>query len=53
MALKSSCVVIPRGKFAPVRPDLTKATMPEEQGGNGNAQTFWVWNEEPVKDFIQ
>ena len=39
-------------KFAPLRPDLTKATMLEEQGGNGNAHRFWEWNEEQAEDFV-
>ncbi|KAI9641492.1 short-chain alcohol dehydrogenase [Ciborinia camelliae] len=31
---------------------LTNATKPEEEGGNGNTQKFWEWNEEQVKNFI-
>ena len=45
-------VVIPFGRFAPLRPDLVKATKPEEEGGNGNAQKFWEWNEEQVKSYL-
>ena len=45
-------VVIPFGRFAPFRPDLVKATKPEEEGGNGNAQKFWDWNEEHVKSYL-
>ena len=47
-------VVIPWGRFAPLRPDLPKATKPEEDegNGNGNAQKFWEWNEEQVKDCL-
>ncbi|CZR68472.1 related to Oxidoreductase, short-chain dehydrogenase [Phialocephala subalpina] len=33
--------IIPWGRFAPLRPDLPKATKLEEDGGNGNAQKFW------------
>jgi retinol dehydrogenase-12 len=44
--------VIPFGRFAPLRPDLVKATKPEEEGGNGNAQKFWEWNEEQVKSYL-
>jgi retinol dehydrogenase-12 len=28
------------------------ATKPKEEGGNGNAQEFWEWNEEQVKSFL-
>jgi len=52
MALISSFAVIPWGRFAPLRPDLPKATKPEEEGGNGTAQKFWEWNEQQVKDFV-
>lgn len=45
-------VVIPWGRFALLRPDLPKATKPEEDGGNRNAQKFWEWNEEQVKDYL-
>lgn len=45
-------VVIPWGRFAPLRPDLHKATKLEEDGGNGNAQKFWEWNEEQVKEYL-
>ncbi|KAK4115439.1 NAD(P)-binding protein [Canariomyces notabilis] len=39
-------------EFAPLRPDLPKATKPEEEGGNGNTQAFWNWNEEQVKAYL-
>jgi hypothetical protein len=45
-------LVIPWGRFASLRPDLPKATKLEEDGGNGNAQKFWEWNEEQVKDYL-
>jgi retinol dehydrogenase-12 len=45
-------LVIPWGRFAPLRSDLPKATKPEEEGGNGNAQKFWEWNEEQVKNYL-
>ncbi|KAM7215300.1 putative estradiol 17 beta-dehydrogenase [Rhypophila decipiens] len=44
--------VIPWGRLAPVRADLPKAVIPEEEGGNGNARLFWEWNEEQVKDYL-
>jgi hypothetical protein len=44
--------VIPWGRFAPLRPDLPKAIKPVEEGGNGNAQKFWEWNEEQIKKYL-
>ncbi|KAM7191529.1 hypothetical protein V8F33_008880, partial [Rhypophila sp. PSN 637] len=44
--------VIPWGRLAPLRADLSKAVIPEEEGGNGNARLFWEWNEEQVKDYL-
>ncbi|KAF2173444.1 hypothetical protein M409DRAFT_61850 [Zasmidium cellare ATCC 36951] len=46
------CTVIPWGRLAPLRKDLPVAVKPKEQGGNGNAQEFWEWNEEQVKDYL-
>ncbi|KAK4208987.1 NAD(P)-binding protein [Rhypophila decipiens] len=44
--------VIPWGRLAPLRADLPKAVIPEEEGGNGNARLFWEWNEEQVKYYL-
>ncbi|KAI1129634.1 putative estradiol 17 beta-dehydrogenase [Nemania abortiva] len=44
--------IIPFGRVAPLRPDLTKATLSAEEGGNGNAQQFWQWNEEQVNAYL-
>ncbi|KAI8630460.1 hypothetical protein F5Y19DRAFT_427699 [Xylariaceae sp. FL1651] len=44
--------VIPFGRVASLRPDLPPATLPVEDGGNGNAQQFWEWNEQQVKDYL-
>ncbi|RDW68636.1 putative estradiol 17 beta-dehydrogenase [Coleophoma crateriformis] len=44
--------IIPWGRFASLRPDLPPATKPEAEGGNGNAQKFWEWNEEQVKAYL-
>ncbi|KUJ15487.1 putative estradiol 17 beta-dehydrogenase [Mollisia scopiformis] len=44
--------VIPWGRFQPLRSDLPKATKPVAEGGNGNAQQFWDWNEEQVKKYL-
>ncbi|KAK3385576.1 hypothetical protein B0H63DRAFT_543980 [Podospora didyma] len=43
--------VIPWARLVPLRADLPKATRPEE-GGNGNAQQLWEWNEEQVKNYL-
>ncbi|CAJ2505082.1 Uu.00g124760.m01.CDS01 [Anthostomella pinea] len=45
--------IIPFGRIAAFRPDLTKATLPVEEGGNGNAQQFLEWHEQQVKDYLQ
>lgn len=45
-------LVIPWGRFAPLRSDLPTAVKPEEDGGNGNARKFWEWNEEQVKAYL-
>jgi len=45
-------LVIPWGRFAPLRSDLSQAAKPEEAGGNGTAQRFWEWNEEQVKAYL-
>ncbi|KAK8131399.1 hypothetical protein PG984_007837 [Apiospora sp. TS-2023a] len=44
--------VIPFGRIAPIRPDLVKATMTVEEGGNGNAEQFWAWNEGAVQKYL-
>ncbi|KAK4497796.1 hypothetical protein PRZ48_010450 [Zasmidium cellare] len=44
--------VIPWGRLAPLRKDLPVAVKSKEDGGNGNAQEFWEWNEEQVKDYL-
>ncbi|SPQ24504.1 11172c2b-2db1-4dca-803f-84bab0c71b55 [Thermothielavioides terrestris] len=49
---RDQTIVIPWGRFAPLRADLPKATKPEDEGGNGNAVKFWEWNEEQVKDYV-
>ncbi|KAK2599161.1 short-chain alcohol dehydrogenase [Conoideocrella luteorostrata] len=44
--------VIPFGRIAPLRPDLIKATRPTNEGGNGNAQKFWEWNQDKVQEYM-
>ncbi|KAJ5653056.1 estradiol 17 beta-dehydrogenase [Penicillium lividum] len=38
--------VAPFGRIFPLRYDLRKATLPEEDGGNGGTAKFWNWCEE-------
>lgn len=45
-------LVVPWGRIVPIRPDLPEAVLPREQGGNGNAEEFWEWNEKTVKDYL-
>ncbi|KAF3763927.1 NAD(P)-binding protein [Cryphonectria parasitica EP155] len=44
--------IVPWGRIVRVRPDLVEAVLPREQGGNGNAQAFWEWNEKQIKDYL-
>ncbi|KAI1337599.1 hypothetical protein F5Y15DRAFT_148891 [Xylariaceae sp. FL0016] len=44
--------VLPFGRVGPIRPDLRKATLLKEDGGNGNAQEFWEWNEAQIKGYL-
>lgn len=36
----------------PLRSDLTKATLLEEDGGNGGTANFWSWCEEQIKEYL-
>ncbi|OQD65447.1 hypothetical protein PENPOL_c006G01707 [Penicillium polonicum] len=44
--------VAPFGRMFPLRSDLTKATLLEEDGGNGGTAKFWNWCEEQIKEYI-
>ncbi|KAI0160662.1 putative estradiol 17 beta-dehydrogenase [Xylariaceae sp. FL1272] len=44
--------VIPFGRVANFRPDLTKAVMSVQEGGNDTARKFWQWNKDQVKDYL-
>lgn len=44
--------VLPWGRVYPVRADLTKAVLLEQEGGNGNSRQFWEWCEQQVKDYL-
>ena len=45
-------LVIPFGRFHPLRPDLLGATKLETEGGTGGAYKFWEWNEDQVKSYL-
>ncbi|KAI3390394.1 hypothetical protein diail_9818 [Diaporthe ilicicola] len=46
--------VAPFGRLFPLRPDLTRATLLEEDGGVGTGGTakFWDWCEEQIKEYV-
>ena len=45
-------VVVPWGRFSPLRKDLEDAQRPEGEGGTGNARRFWDWSEEQVGAYL-
>jgi len=45
-------IVIPWGRVFPLREDLPKAVKSQTEGGNGNAEKFWDWNEDQVKNYL-
>ncbi|KAK3369706.1 hypothetical protein B0T24DRAFT_669084 [Lasiosphaeria ovina] len=44
--------VAPWGRVYPLREDLTRATVPEAEGGTGGTAKFWEWNEEQAKAYL-
>lgn len=44
-------LVVPWGRFYPIRKDMPDAIKPEKEGGNGHAKNFWEWSEEQVRDY--
>ncbi|KAF7538961.1 hypothetical protein G7054_g2545 [Neopestalotiopsis clavispora] len=42
----------PFGQILPLRPDLPKATRPENEGGTGGTAKFWDWNEDQIKAYV-
>ncbi|KUI72611.1 hypothetical protein VM1G_08568 [Cytospora mali] len=44
--------VVPWGRFMKIRRHLLEASKPISEGGTGNAERFWEWNEEQVKPFL-
>lgn len=45
-------IVAPWGRFQKTRKDLVEASKGTAEGGTGNAQAFWEWNEEQVRSFL-
>ncbi|PSR98968.1 hypothetical protein BD289DRAFT_361644 [Coniella lustricola] len=44
--------VIPWGRFAQTRAQLLQAAIPASEGGTGEAERFWEWQEEQVRPFL-
>jgi len=45
-------IVVPWGRFYPIRKDLLNAVKSEKEGGTGGAYKFWEWTEEQVKAYL-
>jgi len=45
-------LVVPWGRFAPLRKDLLEASKTKEEGGTGIAKQFWEWTEEQVTAYL-
>lgn len=45
-------LVVPFGRFLPIREDLERGSKPESEGGTGIARKFWEWTEEQVKAYL-
>jgi hypothetical protein len=45
-------LVVPWGRFAPLRKDLDAGSKTEEEKGTGIAKQFWEWSEEQVKSYL-
>ncbi len=45
-------LVIPWGRFGPLRADLEQASKSEEDGGTGITKKFWEWSEAQVKSYM-
>ncbi|KAH7134039.1 hypothetical protein EDB81DRAFT_886843 [Dactylonectria macrodidyma] len=44
--------VVPWGRFAPIRSDLLKGSLPESEGGSGMAEKFWAWSEDQTSPYF-
>ncbi len=45
-------LVVPCGRFMPIRADLVGATKSEAEGGNGSALKFWKWSEDQIVSYL-
>ena len=46
------CLVVPWGRFAPLRDGLVAAGKTEKEGGTGIADKFAEWTEEQIKSYL-
>ncbi|KAI0408923.1 putative estradiol 17 beta-dehydrogenase [Xylaria palmicola] len=44
--------VAPFGRVLPLRQDLNKATLSENEGGTAGAAKFWDWSNEQIKPYL-
>jgi retinol dehydrogenase-12 len=44
--------VVPWGRFTNIRPTLSHAAKPVDEGGNGTGQEFWKWTEAQIKPYM-
>lgn len=44
--------VVPWGRFMPIRKHMLAASKPISEGGTGQAEKFWEWNEEQVRPYL-
>jgi hypothetical protein len=44
-------IVVPWGRYMPLRKDLEAGAKTEAEGGTGVASKFWDWTEEQIKPF--
>ncbi|CAN8105652.1 unnamed protein product [Discula destructiva] len=49
---KSGEWVVPWGRLMPIRKHMLLASKPESEGGTGQAEKFWEWNEEQVRPYL-
>ena len=45
-------IVVPWGRYAPLRKDIEAACKSEKEGGTGVGAQFWEWSEEQVKSYL-
>ncbi|KAJ4396429.1 short-chain alcohol dehydrogenase [Gnomoniopsis smithogilvyi] len=49
---KSGEWVVPWGRLMPIRKHMLDASKPTSEGGTGQAEKFWEWNEGEVKPYL-